>query len=680
MSEALHAIDKAKAEQHARLIEQMRRILGSEICAVFEDPSAVEIMLNDDGRVLVERHGQGITELTAMPAAKAVNLLGLMASYRETTVGRDKPIVEGAMPPEFRRARFAGCIPPLTPTPTFAIRLPATKIFTLDDYVSSGILTEEQRGKLVAAIDGRKNILVSGGTGCHAKGHPILMADGSIKPVEDVVVGDKVMGPDSRPRTVVRLHRGQDQMYRIQPGKGDAFVVNAGHILPLSGKSIVGGNLHELEITAEEAYKHISQHPRSQRLRCLVLDSIAYKLRRTGIESFGASKPLIVDPYFLGVLIGDGCLLGSVQVTKSDQEIVDEVYRQAEKYDLKVRVTTHWKNGKHSYFLVQKEGKHGRKGANRLVMDMRALGLMNKRGWEKFIPSEYKAADREVRLQLLAGLLDTDGHYDLNNSFNYYTASPVLAKDVALLAESLSFGVCIKKCLTKSKKAGHMGFSLTLSGNLHEIPTRIPRKQADVRKKASSWSRSAFTIEPHGYGEYYGFEIDGDHLYVDGDFIVHHNSGKTTFLNALSDHIAKISGLDQRIVIIEDGRELVCNAPNTVQMLTDPDAGIDMTRLLKLTLRYRPDRIFVGEVRDGAALALLKAWGTGHPGGLATLHANNPTGALTRLDQLCQEAGVPSQMHLIQEAVDVVVQIARDSKAPAGRRISDMLFLSETKI
>lgn len=76
MSDALHAIDKAKAEQHARLIEQMRRILGSEICAVFEDPSAVEIMLNDDGRVLVERHGQGITELTLMPAAKAVNLLG----------------------------------------------------------------------------------------------------------------------------------------------------------------------------------------------------------------------------------------------------------------------------------------------------------------------------------------------------------------------------------------------------------------------------------------------------------------------------------------------------------------------------------------------------------------------------------------------------------------------------
>jgi Flp pilus assembly CpaF family ATPase len=145
-------------------------------------------------------------------------------------------------------------------------------------------------------------------------------------------------------------------------------------------------------------------------------------------------------------------------------------------------------------------------------------------------------------------------------------------------------------------------------------------------------------------------------------------SGKTTLLNALSGRVADVSGLDQRIVIIEDTREIVCNAPNTVQMLTDTDANIDMTRLLKLTLRYRPDRIFVGEVRDGAALALLKAWNTGHPGGLA---------ALIRLDQLCQEAGVPSQMPLIREAVDVVVQIRHDPAHPAGRVISDIVFFEK---
>jgi len=312
-------IDKAQKERHDRLIEQMRRILGSEICAVFEDPKAVEIMLNDDGRVLVERHGSGITELTTLPPAKALNFLGLMADFRGTTVSREKPIVEGAMPDEFLRARFAGAIPPLMPMPTFSIRLPARSVYTLEDYRDSGILTAEQYDQIVEAIASRKNILVSGGTG----------------------------------------------------------------------------------------------------------------------------------------------------------------------------------------------------------------------------------------------------------------------------------------------------------------------------------------------------------------------AGKTSLLNACSDYISRIAGLDQRIVIIEDTREIVCNAPNTVQMLTDPDSEIDMTRLLKLTLRYRPDRIFVGEVRDSAALALLKAWNTGHPGGLATLHANNPTAALIRLDQLCQEAGVPSQMPLIREAVDVVIQIQRDPSHPAGRRISDLVFIAK---
>lgn len=315
----LHSIDKAKVEAHSRLIEQMRRILGESICAVFDDPSAVEIMLNDDGRILVERHGQGIAELTRMSPAKALNFLALMASWRETVVDRNRPIVEGAMPDEFRRARFAGCIPPLTPMPTFSIRLPTTRIFTLEDYVHAGILSPDQRDRLTEALDTRKNILVSGGTG----------------------------------------------------------------------------------------------------------------------------------------------------------------------------------------------------------------------------------------------------------------------------------------------------------------------------------------------------------------------SGKTTLLNALSHRVAQVSGLEQRVVIIEDTREIVCNAPNTVQMLTDPDADIDMTRLLKLTLRYRPDRIFVGEVRDGAALALLKAWNTGHPGGLATLHANDPEAALVRLDQLCQEAGVPSQTALIREAVDVVVQIRRDPGHPAGRVVSDIVCFDQ---
>ena len=133
-------------------------------------------------------------------------------------------------------------------------------------------------------------------------------------------------------------------------------------------------------------------------------------------------------------------------------------------------------------------------------------------------------------------------------------------------------------------------------------------------------------------------------------------TGKTTLVNALLDHIASVDP-DHRLVIIEDTRELQCHAPNTVFLRTADNT--DMTRLLRATLRLRPDRIVVGEVRDGSALALLKAWNTGHPGGVGTVHANDAGAALIRVGQLIQEAGVPPNPDLIAETVNVVVSIKR---------------------
>lgn len=143
-------------------------------------------------------------------------------------------------------------------------------------------------------------------------------------------------------------------------------------------------------------------------------------------------------------------------------------------------------------------------------------------------------------------------------------------------------------------------------------------------------------------------------------------TGKTTLANAVLACIAERAG-DQRIVIIEDTRELQCLAQNAV-FLRSAD-HVDMTRLLRATMRLRPDRIVVGEVRDGSALALLKAWNTGHPGGVGTVHANDAGAALIRVGQLIQEAGVPPAPDLIAEAVNVVVSIRR---TPAGRVVDEV--------
>ena len=144
-------------------------------------------------------------------------------------------------------------------------------------------------------------------------------------------------------------------------------------------------------------------------------------------------------------------------------------------------------------------------------------------------------------------------------------------------------------------------------------------------------------------------------------------TGKTTLANAILDNVANVDH-DHRIVIIEDTRELQCNAPNTVFLRTSD--GTDMTRLLRATMRLRPDRIVVGEVRDASALALLKAWNTGHPGGVGTVHANDASAALIRIGQLIQEAGVPPNPELIAEAVNVVVSIKRTK---TGREIDEVI-------
>lgn len=136
-------------------------------------------------------------------------------------------------------------------------------------------------------------------------------------------------------------------------------------------------------------------------------------------------------------------------------------------------------------------------------------------------------------------------------------------------------------------------------------------------------------------------------------------SGKTTLLNAL---LAEPMFADARVVILEDTAELQIAGANAVQLLTKrTDPAVTMRDLVQMTLRLRPDRIVVGEVRDGAALEVLKAWNTGHPGGLLTLHANSAEDALARLEDLCMEVVSAPPKRLIESVVDLVVFIARQS-------------------
>lgn len=143
------------------------------------------------------------------------------------------------------------------------------------------------------------------------------------------------------------------------------------------------------------------------------------------------------------------------------------------------------------------------------------------------------------------------------------------------------------------------------------------------------------------------------------------SSGKTTLANAL---LAEMACLDERILLIEDTRELQSPAADTVALRTRPGV-VSMADLVRSTLRLRPDRIIVGEVRGPEALDMLKAWNTGHPGGIATVHANSALSALTRIEGLVQEAVVTVPRQLIAEAIDVVVFV---SGRGLDRRVSQV--------
>lgn len=140
------------------------------------------------------------------------------------------------------------------------------------------------------------------------------------------------------------------------------------------------------------------------------------------------------------------------------------------------------------------------------------------------------------------------------------------------------------------------------------------------------------------------------------------SSGKTTLANAL---LAEIAEADERVILIEDTRELQCAAPDCVALRTKPGI-VGLADLVRATMRLRPDRIIVGEVRGPEALDMLKAWNTGHPGGIATVHANSAQAALYRLEQLIQEAVVTVPRQLVAQAIDLVVFIRGRGE---GRRI-----------
>src|SRR3990167_8451424 len=344
--------------------------------------------------------------------------------------------------------------------------------------------------------------VVGGVTGCHAKGQGILMFDGSIKKVEEIEVGDMLMGIDSKPRTVDVLYRGQDELFDVKPCKGRAFRVNGDHVLSLvmSGKNF---------------YKGIEDISVRDFLKLGKWRQRTYKLIKTGIEF--PRKELSIDPYLLGVWLGDGSV-GSGRITTGDKEIKDEMDKMCKEKNWILKIRSRYPANADVLSLVSKEYKSG----NSLWSGLKRMGIL----MDKSIPKDYIINSARNRLQLLAGLLDTDGtlHKNDQSTYRFYSVKEELADSVVFLRRSLGFrsDKRVRHQITNfSHGLMYKCFEVTINGDTFKIPVRINRKKASHKEnliRPRDSLRCGFKIEKAGRGDFFGFSIKEDPHYLLDDF------------------------------------------------------------------------------------------------------------------------------------------------------------------
>ena len=201
------------------------------------------------------------------------------------------------------------------------------------------------------------------------------------------------------------------------------------------------------------------------------------------------------------------------------------------------------------------------------------------------------------------------------------------------------------------------------------IPPIVQHPMFNIRKKASSvYPLEAYIAEGRMTEE--DMRLLREAIFARKNILVvgGTGTGKTTFVNAILNEM-KLLTPGHRILILEDTVELQCTMANHASMRTSSD--VSMQELLKITMRQRPDRIIIGEVRGKEALDMLKAWNTGHPGGVCTVHANDARAGLLRIEQLISEVSETPMRDLVAEAIDVVVFLVRDPKI--GPKLSELI-------
>ena len=344
---------------------------------------------------------------------------------------------------------------------------------------------------------------------CLGRGTPVMMYDGRTKPVEEVEVGDRLMGDDGTPRTVQSLARGREPMYWVRQKRGMDYRVNESHILSLK-KSRRDGKRARGSVTDVSVREYLEQSDKWKD------DNKGFKVAAEFPE-----QPVPLDPYFLGLWLGDG-KSDNARIYTTDDVVVQYLHEMADQRGDTVSVSDEYRPC--PAYLV-KSGDRGTAATKHAVQaSLRTLGVLG----DKHIPQLYLGNSKKKRLRLLAGLIDSDGHLNdgYGGTYEITQSNERLARDIKYLCDTLGYRTSLKQKTARISSTGHESevHRVRFNGNVSEIPVRVERKQAEPWTDFRDWRVTGIEVVPDGVGDYYGFTLDGNGRFLLGDGTVTHNT------------------------------------------------------------------------------------------------------------------------------------------------------------
>lgn len=372
---------------------------------------------------------------------------------------------------------------------------------------------EHEQGHLVVEA-------AAGSGKCLGKGTEILMYDGTIKKVENVVIGDLLMGDDSTPRTVLTTTKGNGELYKIIPKKSKPWICNDAHILTIDHYRTKQKNNKRFSFY-ERVDVPINEIETNMRVDGYKIGKYKdgyfrqIKLVKPKVVNF-SRKELFLHPYLYGAWLGDGTTKGA-SITTMDKEIIDEFTKKLPNGYF-ISIHNYKYQGKASRIII-----HSNDTWHNEIRRFLTKSSVNK---EKFIHHDYLTSSYEERLELLAGLIDTDGHYNQDCTYEIITKYDSLANDILFLCRSVGLSAYDhyrnKRCCNNGVVRKY--HCIYISGNVGIIPVRLTRKKSDKRNICKDNLHEGFKIEHIGNGDFYGFTLDGNGRFLLSDFTITHNT------------------------------------------------------------------------------------------------------------------------------------------------------------